>query len=229
MISQPALMICAAVLLGRRRSLFLIVPVTFIDVAIAVYQNHGGQLPLVFPSRPVASLIHVLFAFGLLAAVYRSGIGALSDELERARRQFAEAAQARERILWQNQLLAQSPDPIVARDMSRSITYWSPAATRLFGWTEEEALGRSIVEILPGATGPVQQDAILSAVELTGIWSGELALVAKSGTVKVVETRVAGLHNGGGALVGVASSFGDASESNRAQTGAERGPAARPD
>ena len=40
-------------------------------------------------------------------------------------------------------------DAIVISDAAGDITYWNPAATRMFGYTEEEALGKTLDLIIP--------------------------------------------------------------------------------
>jgi PAS domain S-box-containing protein len=40
-------------------------------------------------------------------------------------------------------------DAVVVVDVAGNIVLWNPAATRLFGFTEEEALGRSLDLIIP--------------------------------------------------------------------------------
>ena len=40
-------------------------------------------------------------------------------------------------------------DAIVASDAGGAIVLWNPAATRMFGFTEEEALGKSLDIIIP--------------------------------------------------------------------------------
>ncbi|WP_245773855.1 PAS domain-containing protein [Pseudonocardia ammonioxydans] len=41
------------------------------------------------------------------------------------------------------------PDAIVAADRSGTITYWNPGAQRIFGFSAEEATGRSLDLIIP--------------------------------------------------------------------------------
>jgi two-component system, sensor histidine kinase and response regulator len=45
-------------------------------------------------------------------------------------------------------ILASSADAIVAFDPKTRITAWNPAAARLFGFTEDEAIGRPVAEVL---------------------------------------------------------------------------------
>ncbi|HQS32582.1 MAG: histidine kinase [Polaromonas sp. 39-63-203] len=47
------------------------------------------------------------------------------------------------------QLVEQIGDAIVASDASGAITLWNPAASRMFGHTEAEALGQSLDLIIP--------------------------------------------------------------------------------
>ncbi len=47
-------------------------------------------------------------------------------------------------------LIRESPLPIVSLDQTAKVTSWNPAATRLFGWTEEEIIGKELPYIPPG-------------------------------------------------------------------------------
>ena len=58
-------------------------------------------------------------------------------------RKQAEAGLARTTRLLQT-LVHESPLPIVSLDLEARVTSWNHAATRLFGWTEEEVLGREL-------------------------------------------------------------------------------------
>ena len=46
-------------------------------------------------------------------------------------------------------LLETASDAIVAADRSGSITFWNPGAVRIFGFTADEAVGRSLNLIVP--------------------------------------------------------------------------------
>jgi PAS domain S-box-containing protein len=58
-------------------------------------------------------------------------------------RKQAEAGLARTTRLLQT-LVRESPLPIVSLDLDARVTSWNQAATRLFGWTEDEVLGREL-------------------------------------------------------------------------------------
>ena len=48
-----------------------------------------------------------------------------------------------------HQLVAAVGDAIIASDAGGAITLWNPGAARMFGYTEEEALGQSLDLITP--------------------------------------------------------------------------------
>jgi PAS domain S-box-containing protein len=47
-------------------------------------------------------------------------------------------------------LVQESPLPIISLDAEARVTSWNQAATKLFGWTEEEVLGRELPYVPPG-------------------------------------------------------------------------------
>lgn len=53
-------------------------------------------------------------------------------------------------------LVEESALPIVSLDRDARVISWNQAATRLFGWTKEEVLGRELPYIQPGEEGPAE-------------------------------------------------------------------------
>src|SRR5579859_4522104 len=52
-------------------------------------------------------------------------------------------------LLLAAMLVASSDDAIIGEDFNSAITTWNPAAQRLYGYTAEEVVGRSIAFLLP--------------------------------------------------------------------------------
>jgi PAS domain S-box-containing protein len=46
------------------------------------------------------------------------------------------------------QILDRAPDAVVAMDDRGRVTYWNPRAEEVFGWTREDALGRTVAELI---------------------------------------------------------------------------------
>ncbi|HTH50232.1 MAG TPA: ATP-binding protein [Candidatus Limnocylindria bacterium] len=84
-------------------------------------------------------------------------------------------------------LLDKARDAILVRDMDHRITYWNKSAERLYGWTAEEAAGRSAETLLQTDAEAFQR--AFEQVFRTGEWTGELRKVAKNGSTLTVESH----------------------------------------
>src|SRR5262245_5355791 len=56
-----------------------------------------------------------------------------------------------------------SDDAIITKDLNSIITSWNPAAERMFGYTEEEAIGKSIRILIP-ADLQGEEDMVLAKI-----------------------------------------------------------------
>jgi len=83
-------------------------------------------------------------------------------------------------------LLEQAHDSLFTWPPGGAINYWSRGAETLFGYTREEAVGRSSHELLQTVhpLGMAQIDALL---ERDGEWNGELTQTTKDGRKLIVE------------------------------------------
>lgn len=92
-----------------------------------------------------------------------------------------------ERIAEQAALLDEARDAITVRDMTHHIAYWNKSAERLYGWTAEEAVGRSARDLLyPDASS---FDKAVVEVVKHGEWVGELSPTSKDGSQSLIEER----------------------------------------
>lgn len=99
-----------------------------------------------------------------------------------------ERKRAEEQIREQAALLDKAQDAIIVRDLEQHVLFWNHGASRMFGWTAEEALGRSAIELISKNSGPAFLDG-LQAVLAKGEWSGELRHLNKAGAEVVVDSR----------------------------------------
>ena len=91
------------------------------------------------------------------------------------------------RIHDQASLLDKAQDAIIVRGMDHRIEFWNKSAERLYGWTQDEALGRPIQDVLSDAPAAfIEASRVLVAL---GEWSGEIAKQRKDGTTLTVESR----------------------------------------
>jgi len=115
--------------------------------------------------------------------------GGLADETERL--------SAMERLREQAELLDRAPDAILVRDLEHTIVYANRGAERVYGWTREELLGRSIRDLLYADPQPF--DEANAAVIADGEWSGALDQRQKGGRVITVEGRWSLVRDAAGA------------------------------
>jgi PAS domain S-box-containing protein len=88
----------------------------------------------------------------------------------------------------QASLLNLTHDPIYVRDMGDVITYWNRGAQELYGWTDQEALGRHSGELLQTIL-PTPLEDIRAELLRTNRWDGELKKTRADGTQVVVASR----------------------------------------
>src|ERR687891_80873 len=81
--------------------------------------------------------------------------------------------------------------------LSYAITHWNRAATELYGWRPEQAIGRKAAELLH-TEFPAPFDYIMSELNRTGRWEGELVHTARDGRRLVVASRWALQRDGRG-------------------------------
>lgn len=80
----------------------------------------------------------------------------LRERIRERERRFQEL-EASERVFFERErseaIISANPEAIFLVDRERNIALFNPAAAELFGWREEEAVGRHVHEILYGETG----------------------------------------------------------------------------
>ena len=103
---------------------------------------------------------------------------------------ITERKRAEERIREQAALLDKARDAIVVRGLDEKILYWNEGAERIYGWTAEEATGRTARELrLLSELNEAQFEKGQRAVREKGEWGGEMRQWTKSGAEITVESR----------------------------------------
>ena len=84
-------------------------------------------------------------------------------------------------------------DGVIVTDLDGRIVDWNPGAARMFGYSKEEAVGKT-PDLLQSASGNGDRTAqMLRAMRREGRWAGEMPFVRKDGSAGVAETLVVSL------------------------------------
>jgi len=100
---------------------------------------------------------------------------------------ISERKRAEEKIREQANLLDIAQDAIIVRDLNDNIIYWNNSAERIYGWKQEEAIGKNASQLLNTETESIER--ALQDVQKKGSWFGELHQVTKMQKSVTVESR----------------------------------------
>ena len=114
-------------------------------------------------------------------------------------------------------IVENSDDAIVSKDLEGRILYWNDAATRMYGYTAEEAIGRRIAIVIPEDTAKRQEELDIRARIARGeqIKHHETTRRRKDGAVFQVSLSVSPVRDASGRIVAAAGFARDISERKR--------------
>jgi PAS domain S-box-containing protein len=107
-----------------------------------------------------------------------------------------------EQIQFQAQLLDSVREAVIATDLSGQVTYWNRFAETLYGWSAQEALGRSVLELTSGSD-PAKAGEVMAALARGGTWSGEFTGRRRDGSTFPGHVTDAPVYDENGAFVGI--------------------------
>jgi diguanylate cyclase (GGDEF)-like protein/PAS domain S-box-containing protein len=120
-------------------------------------------------------------------------------------------------VRFQAALLDSVGQAVIAYDVGGIVIYWNSAAERLYGWTAQEAVGRSVVELTPAPPSVEEAAGILAELAAGRSWAGEFVACDRNGTafqVHVTDTPVFGTDGTLQAIIGIST---DITERKRAE------------
>lgn len=173
--------------------------------ALSIAQSLKPQVPFIFLSgtigeeRAVESLKQ-----GAADYVVKDRMQRLPSAIMRARNEAAQWQQRldhEEQIRRQADLLNQAKDAIFIHNAQEEITYWNKSAERIYGWTADEVIGKTVSSILYAPDSGIS-DEIRKAILEKGEWTGELTHLTKAGKEIVVSNHRTLLCDAAGLPIG---------------------------
>jgi two-component system, chemotaxis family, CheB/CheR fusion protein len=90
-------------------------------------------------------------------------------------------------LALQGQLIELSQDAVIVRDAKNLVLSWNKGAEEMYGWTSNEAVGKTLHQLL--RTDTAAWAALNEQLDQRGTAEGELRQVRKDGTPLIVQTR----------------------------------------
>jgi PAS domain S-box-containing protein len=100
-------------------------------------------------------------------------------------------------------ILDSSEDAILGATLDGRITLWSPAAERMFGYTEHEIIGQSVAAIIPFPLVNNERELVARLADQGGIARTDSVCVGKGGRRLKANVTLSPVRDGAGAIVGV--------------------------
>lgn len=206
--------IIAKVLLGRRMMVGLMI-------------LHLGLILSLALLRPTLASIQGLadpLAYSLLTSTMLILVGKFRDRLEWDRRMSIEQSnmqleqivherqQVDARLRYQADLLENVSDAIIAVDLGFVIRSWNRAAEIMYGWSSQEAIGKSLIDLTMSEYDPAQAHSILSGLLKARTWRGELPQSNRLGQTMHVQVSSNVLKDDTGAFSGLVMVIQDITE-----------------
>ncbi len=114
------------------------------------------------------------------------------------------------------ELIALAHDAIIVRSPTSTIISWNQGAERLYGWTEQEAVGRVSHELLQ-TIYPHSREVTRNLLTLHGQWEGQLMHTRRDGSQVIVESRQVLVRNESGQPSAILEINRDITERERMQ------------
>ena len=112
-----------------------------------------------------------------------------------------------------DQVLHSIGQAIIVTDVTGTVTTWNAAAERLYGWSPDEAVGRSIDTLTAPEIPPDDAENLRTALQGGDPWSGCVTVQHKDRSVFRALVTMSSVRTDGGAIqaiVGVSSALGEA-------------------
>jgi len=154
-------------------------------------------------------------SFALANWVLVCALGVLVIVSEAAYRNFLHRRRLELTLLEQANIVQTSDDAIITQLLDGTVSSWNKGAERLFGYTAEEMLGRSMQALFPSELATEEALILQRIAAGESVQHFETVRVCKGGRLKDVSVSISPLRDAQGRLVGASKIARDISERKR--------------
>lgn len=114
-------------------------------------------------------------------------------------------------------IVQSSDDAIIGKTLDGVITSWNPAAQRMYGYSAEEAVGKSISLIIPSERQSEYQAILQNIRQAKPVEHLETVRVCKDGSLLDVAVTISPVKNGAAVVIGASAIARDITERKRTE------------
>jgi PAS domain S-box-containing protein len=119
-------------------------------------------------------------------------------------------------------IIQSSDDAIIGKDLSGIITNWNNGALRIFGYTEKEILGKSIMKLIPEGRADEENKILEKIKSGKSVENFETKRKTKAGRLIDVSVTVSPIKDASGRVAGVSTVARDITEQKRSEAAQRR-------
>jgi two-component system, LuxR family, sensor kinase FixL len=204
----PILLVYASLLVERKPYILYCI-LCIASIACIIYAENRHLIPIYSPDPPELPLF-LVYAMIMIATgvIVRLIAESLQSNLRKTR-QYAQE------LSIQKTMLDRVGQAVVSCTIDNTIIYWNRAATDLYGWTVENAVGRKYYDVVPTELTSETADEIRTALRAGQVWSGVLNVQNKDRNTIHALCTITPLRNENGAITGWIGIAADLTERRR--------------
>lgn len=183
----------------------------------AAVEAIGNGRPADIPVDAAGETGALARAFARMVEETRSKAAALEREVQEHRRTEAARSHHAARELLFSAAVESSDDAIVMQSLDAVITGWNPAAERLYGYSANEAIGKSTSIIVPPDRREQGKDYLNRIARSEPIERFETVRLRKDGTPVEISLSLSPIRGPSGEIIGVSGSARSLTEARRAE------------
>jgi PAS domain S-box-containing protein len=130
---------------------------------------------------------------------------------------IAAIRESEQRLRWLGSIVESSDEAIVSKNLDGIITSWNAGAERVFGYAAEEAIGQSIVIVIPEDRQSEEREILTQIRRGQRVEHFETIRRRKNGSLIVVSLTISPVKDGDGKIVGASKIARDITEQRRNQ------------
>ena len=189
--------------------------------ALKIVQDQSPDIPFIMVSGTVSeeysAEIIKLGADDFLLKDRLSRLPAAIYASLRQRQTEKEKRRAEEDNRIRAKLLNTIAQAVMATDSDGILNFWNHAAHTIYGWTEQEALGKNIFQLLQMQRENEKEHHIMDGLKRGNSWEGELMATSKNGNMFPVFFTAAPFYDKGNIFSGTIAVSADITERKKTE------------